>query len=249
MTDVLTIIPARMASSRLPGKPLADMDGLPMIVRVHEAGVRAGLGPVVTAAGEPEIADAVRAAGGEAVLTDPDLPSGTDRVHAAARGRGDVREDTIVINLQGDMPHIDPALLVTLAGLLRENPDADCATLAAPTDRPDAATNPHLVKAVIAGAPGVGGQGRALYFTRAACPHGPGPLWHHIGLYAYRFAALARFCALPPSSLELRESLEQLRALEAGMVMQVGVVARAPKGVDTPQDLAEAIAALREGPR
>jgi 3-deoxy-manno-octulosonate cytidylyltransferase (CMP-KDO synthetase) len=230
------LIPARMASTRLPNKPLADIAGLPMIVRVWRQAVAAGLGPVVVAAGEPQIVAAVEAAGGRAVLTDPDLPSGSDRIWAAL-GHLDTRHD-VIVNLQGDLPALDPAQLRTVVAALDKS-GADIATLTAAIDNDADRTNPAVVKAVVAW-DASGALGRALYFTRATAPTGEGPLFHHVGLYAYRREALESFVALPPSPLELREKLEQLRALEAGMTIAVARVDEAPLSVDTPDDLERA---------
>ena len=227
-----------MASTRLPNKPLADIGGVPMIVRVWARAVAAGLGPVVVAVAEPEIARAVEKAGGTAVMTDPDLPSGSDRIWAAlAKADPDGRHD-VVINLQGDLPALDPEQIKTVAWAL-ETSGADIATLAAPIDNPADEINPAVVKAVVAWAAD-GRQGRALYFTRASAPAGEGMLWHHIGIYAYRREALESFVALPPSPLETREKLEQLRALEAGMSICVARVDEPPLSVDTPDDLERA---------
>lgn len=229
----VVIIPARMASSRLPGKPLADIGGVPMIVRVWAQAMKAGVGPVVVAAAEQDIADAVERAGGHAVLTHPDLPSGSDRIFAALQGIDpDGRYDT-VINLQGDLPAQDPGQVRAAAEAL---PGFDIATLAAPIVHADDRTNPAVVKAVVAWEAD-GQRGRALYFTRATAPTGDGPLFYHVGLYAFTRAALARFVALPPSPLEKREKLEQLRALEAGMSIAVARVDAVPLSVDTPEDL------------
>jgi len=234
----VVIIPARMASARLPGKPLADIGGVPMIVRVWARAMEAGVGPVIVAAAEEEIADAVERAGGHAVLTHPDLPSGSDRVFAALEGVDPVNEsghgryDT-VINCQGDLPDLDPAQLRAVVEAL---PGHDVATLAAPIiDEADRA-NPAVVKAVVAWEAD-GRKGRALYFSRATVPTGPGDHFYHVGIYAYRRQALARFVGLRPSQLELRERLEQLRALEAGMSIAVAKVDSVPLSVDTPEDL------------
>ena len=241
MTPIV-IIPARMASSRLPGKPLAYIGGVPMIVHVLRRAEAAAIGPVAVACGEAEIAAAVAAAGGRAVLTDPDLPSGSDRVQQAlAQLDPDGRHD-VVVNLQGDVPTIDPAL-IRAALLPLADPATDIGTLVAPiADAAEAAT-PSFVKAACAFPPeGEAGLdvAPALYFSRAAIPWGDGPRWHHIGIYAYRRAALARFVALPESLLERREGLEQLRALEAGMRIGCARVAHGPFGVDTPADLERA---------
>ncbi len=234
----ILLIPARLASTRLPAKPLADIGGVPMIVRVLRQAVAAGLGPAAVAAGEAEIVTAVENAGGRAVLTDPGLPSGSDRIHAALglldpEGRHDV-----VVNLQGDLPALDPAQIRAVAAALEES-GADIATLAAEITDPAERTNPSVVKAVVAWDER-GRLGRALYFTRATAPTGEGPLFHHVGIYAYRRAALARFVALPPSPLERREKLEQLRALEANMSIAVARVDSVPLSVDTQADLERA---------
>jgi len=235
----IVLIPARMASTRLPGKPLADIAGKPMIVRVWEQAAAAGIGPVVVAAAEREIAAAVEAAGGRAVLTDPGLPSGSDRIFAALQSLGGSHD--VVVNLQGDLPALDPACVLAAAAAL---PGHDIATLAARIDDPADGDNPNVVKPVVAWNPGED-TGRALYFTRARAPHGEGALFHHIGIYAYTRDALARFVALPPSPLERREKLEQLRALEAGMRIAVARVDKVPLSVDTPEDLEKARAWFR----
>ena len=234
MTPIL-LIPARMASTRLPAKPLADIGGMPMIVRVLRQAEAAGLGPAVVAAAEAEIAAAVKEAGGQAVLTDPDLASGSDRIYAALEKLDADRRHDVVINLQGDLPALDPAQIRTVAAALADS-GADIATLAAEITDPKERTNPSVVKAVVAWREG-GKLGRALYFTRATAPTGEGPLFHHVGIYAYRRAALERFVALPPSPLERREKLEQLRALEANMSIAVARVDTVPLSVDTPEDL------------
>lgn len=232
------VIPARMASTRLPGKPLADIAGEAMIVQVWRRAREADLGPVLVACAEQEIADAVTAAGGEAVLTDPDLPSGSDRIwQALGRADPEGRFDAI-INLQGDLPTMPAADIRACADLLAD-PAVDIGTLVAEVRDAGERDNPNVVKAVAAIPPG-GRRGRALYFTRATAPSGEGPLWHHVGIYAYRRAALARFVALPPGLLEQRERLEQLRALEDGMRIDAAVIDEAPFGVDTPEDLERA---------
>ena len=230
----LILIPARMAATRLPGKPLADIGGKPMIVRAYERAADSGL-PVAVAAGDPEIVEAVEAAGGRAVLTDPDLPSGSDRIRAALDAIDrDGRHDA-VINLQGDMPFADPGLARACADLLAAEQACDIATLVAPeADAADRA-NPDVVKAVLA-LPEGARHGRALYFTRSTL-YGDGPVWRHIGLYGYRRHALERFCAAPPSPLEKREKLEQLRALEMGLQIWAAVIDEAPLSVDNPADL------------
>jgi len=240
--DVLILIPARMASTRLPGKPLADIAGLPMIVQVLRRAEAAKLGPVVVACDDETIAAAVEKAGGRAIMTRADHPSGSDRIFEALGVVDPNGRAKIVVNVQGDLPTLDPAdLAAALAPL--DDPAVDIATLAAEIKRPEERTNPNVVKVV--GTPVAPGRLRALYFTRATAPAGEGPLYHHIGLYAYRRAALERFVKLPPSPLELRERLEQLRALEANMRIDVTVVDAVPLGVDTPQDLATARAMLR----
>jgi 3-deoxy-manno-octulosonate cytidylyltransferase (CMP-KDO synthetase) len=233
-----------MAASRLPGKPLADIGGQPMIARVIARARLSGLADIAVAAAEPEIAAAAEAAGARAILTDPDLPSGTDRIHAAlAQLDPDGRFD-VVVNLQGDMPTFEPDLLTAALTVLEKMPGADIATLVSPSTDPAEQADPNVVKAVIAG-DGALPVARCLYFTRAQAPSGAGPLFRHVGLYAYRRAALERFVAAPPSPLELREKLEQLRALELGMVIGAGVVGSFPKGVDTPEHLEAARAWYR----
>jgi 3-deoxy-manno-octulosonate cytidylyltransferase (CMP-KDO synthetase) len=241
-SNPVVIVPARMASTRLPGKPLADIHGQPMIVQVWRRAMEADIGPVVVACAEPEIADAVRDAGGEAVLTRPDHPSGSDRIHEALGiFDPDGRHDRVV-NLQGDLPTIDPA---TVGASLRPlaDPSVDIATLVAVIDDPAERDNPNVVKAVVAVADG-GDMGRAIYFSRRAVPWGDGAHYHHIGIYTYRRAALGRFVGLPPGVIEQRERLEQLRALENGMRIDAVIVGAIPLGVDTPEDLERARALL-----
>lgn len=245
MNPVL-LIPARMAASRLPGKPLADIAGVPMIVRVWRQAMAAGLGPALVAAGEPEIVAAVEQAGGRAVLTDPALPSGSDRIFAALRAVDSQGAHDVVVNLQGDLPALDPAQIRAVVAALADS-GADIATLAAPIDNEPDRTNPAVVKAVVAWDRDER-LGRALYFTRATAPSGEGTLWHHVGLYAFRRAALTRFVALSPSPLEKREKLEQLRALEAGMSIAVARVDSPPLSVDTPEDLERANRILKNTP-
>lgn len=237
MNPVL-LIPARMASTRLPNKPLADIAGVPMIVRVWRQAMAAGLGPVVVAAGEADIVAAIEAHGGRAVLTDPDLPSGSDRIWAALQKIDPEGAHDVVVNLQGDLPALDPEQLKTVVAALKRS-RAEIATLAAPIDNEADKRDPAVVKAVVAWDAGER-LGRALYFTRATAPSGDGTLYHHIGLYAYGREALESFVALPPSPLEQREKLEQLRALEAGMSIAVAHVDEAPLSVDTPADLEKA---------
>lgn len=240
----IVIIPARMASTRLPGKPLADIAGVPMIVRVWRQAVKAGVGPVVVAAAEREIADAVEQAGGRAVLTDPDLPSGSDRVFAAVEAVDRKWSHDIVVNLQGDLPALDPAHIRAVVEVLAPT-GADLATLAAEIEDPADYDNPSVVKPVVSWDV-TGARGRALYFTRARAPSGEGPLFHHIGIYAFKREALSRFVKLQPSPLETREKLEQLRALEAAMTIAVARVDAAPLSVDTPEDLEKARAMLAD---
>jgi 3-deoxy-manno-octulosonate cytidylyltransferase (CMP-KDO synthetase) len=242
MTKAIILIPARMASTRLPGKPLADIHGLPMIVQVWRRAREADVGPVVVAADCAEIVQAVEAAGGHAVLTGDHHQSGSDRIHEAIGlvdpdGRFD-----LIINVQGDLPTVAPDTVRAAAAPLAHDA-VDISTVAALIHREEERTDPNVVKVV--GSEIAPGRMRALYFTRASAPYGPGPLWHHIGLYAYRRAALERFVRLPPSPLEQREKLEQLRALEAGMRIDVAVVADVPLGVDTPDDLIRARALLK----
>ena len=237
----LVLVPSRMTATRLPGKPLADILGEPMIVHVWRRAREADIGPVVIACDDQRIVDVVRAAGGEAVMTDPNHPSGSDRIFEAL-GRYDPegRYD-VIVNVQGDLPTIEAAAVRAAFAPLAD-PAVDIATIAAEIAVEEEKTNPNVVKVV--GTPVGPDRLRALYFTRATAPTGPGPLYHHIGLYAYRRAALERFVALPPSPLEKREKLEQLRALEAGMRIDVGLVDTVPLGVDTPEDLHKARALL-----
>jgi len=237
----IVVIPARMAAARLPGKPLADIAGLPMIVRVLRAAEAADVGPVAVAAGDEAIVQAVTAAGGRAVLTDPALPSGSDRILAALAELDPSGRHDAVINLQGDMPFVQAQVLTACAGLLAREEACDIATVVAPEDSEADRTNPDVVKAVLALAPGAE-AGRALYFTRSTL-HGPGPIWRHVGIYGYRREALERFNAAPPSPLEQREKLEQLRALELGLRIWAARIDKPPISVDTPDDLARARAA------
>jgi 3-deoxy-manno-octulosonate cytidylyltransferase (CMP-KDO synthetase) len=230
----LVLIPARMAATRLPGKPLLDIAGIPMIVHVLRRAESAGIGRVAVATDTPDIAAAVTAHGGEAVMTNPDHPSGSDRIFEALEKLDSRRETDIVVNLQGDFPTISPQNIRDVLPPL-DDPAVDIATLAAEIHDQEEATNPNVVKAV--GSVIKGRRMRALYFTRATAPTGDGPRYHHIGLYAYRRAALQRFVKLPPSPLEKQERLEQLRALEAGMRIDITVVDTVPRGVDTPADL------------
>jgi len=227
-----------MASTRLPNKPLAEIAGLPMIVHVLNRAREAKLGPVAVACAEPAIAEAVTAAGGHAILTDPTLPSGSDRIYAALQILDPLGRHDIIINLQGDLPSIPPGFLSAVLQPLADQ-RFDIATLVAPITTAEEAAAASVVKCACAFAPGAS-VAPALYFSRCKIPFGEGPLWHHIGIYAYRRAALAKFVALPESPLESREKLEQLRALEAGLAIGAAQVAFAPFGVDTPADLAHA---------
>jgi 3-deoxy-manno-octulosonate cytidylyltransferase (CMP-KDO synthetase) len=236
----LILIPARMAATRLPNKPLADIGGKPMIVRAWEQAALSGF-RVAVAAGDPEIVEAVEAAGGLAVLTDPALPSGSDRIRAAVEAVDPDAAHDIVINIQGDMPFASPDLARACADLLARESACDIATLVAAEAEVSDRTNPDVVKAVLA-LPEGQTSGRALYFTRSTL-YGDGPVWRHVGIYGYRRDALMRFCAAPPSPLEKREKLEQLRALEMGLQIWASVIADAPLSVDNPADL-EAARAL-----
>jgi 3-deoxy-manno-octulosonate cytidylyltransferase (CMP-KDO synthetase) len=241
MSDVLILIPARMAASRLPGKPLADIAGEPMIVHVWRRAMEAKVGPVWVATDSSAIAEAVKKAGGAAVMTRSDHASGTDRIQEAAQKIDPVGGAEIVVNMQGDLPTLEPASLAAAVALLGDRA-VDIGTLAAEIRNDTERGDPNVVKVV--GTPAGPGRLRALYFTRATAPYGDGPLYHHIGLYAFRRAALDRFVALPPSPLEKREKLEQLRALEAGMRIDAAIVDTVPLGVDTPEDLEKARAML-----
>ena len=236
----IVLIPARMASTRLPNKPLAMLDGVPMIVRVWQCAQAADCGRVIVAAGDQAIATAIEEAGGEAVLTDPDLPSGSDRIHAALKAVDAQGTHDAIINLQGDLPTLDPGLVKTTLDTLDGH---DMSTLVAEITAPQERDNPNVVKAVLSMTSQT--VGRALYFTRATAPTGDGPLYHHIGIYGYTRAALDKFVSLPPSPLEVRERLEQLRALEAGMSIAAAIVKTVPVGVDTADDLAHAERVLK----
>ncbi len=231
-----------MASARLPGKPLADIGGRPMIVHVLDRAREADIGPVAVACGEAAIADAVRSAGGVAVLTRPDLPSGSDRVHAALRELDPEHRHDVALNLQGDTPTVTPEQIRAALRPLAEG-EIDIGTVVAPIRSAEEAATASFVKVACAFAADAA-TATALYFCRAPIPWGEGPRWHHVGIYAWRRAALARFVSLPPSPLEQRENLEQLRALEAGMRIGCARVAHGLFGVDTPADLARARAIL-----
>jgi 3-deoxy-manno-octulosonate cytidylyltransferase (CMP-KDO synthetase) len=236
-SPAIVLIPSRMAASRLPGKPLADIHGEPMIVHVWRRGMEANLGRVVVATDDSAIAAAIDAAGGEAVITSAGHLNGTSRINEALSIVDPGGDIDIIVNLQGDLPTIEPE---TVRAALRplDDPAVDIGTIATEITRAHERTEPSVVKAV--GTPLGDGLLRALYFTRATAPWGDGPLYHHIGLYAFRRAALARYVGLPPAPLEQREKLEQLRALEAGMRIDVALVDAVPLGVDTPADLERA---------
>lgn len=240
--STLVLIPARMASTRLPGKPLADIAGTPMIVHVARRAAESGLGRVVVATDTHAVADAVAAHGFEAVMTRGDHESGSDRIFEALLALDPGGAVRVVVNVQGDLPTIDPATIRAALGPL-EDKAVDIATLGVEIVREDEKNNPNVVK--IVGSPLAENRLRALYFTRATAPWGDGPLYHHVGLYAYRRKALEGFVALKPSPLEKRERLEQLRALEAGMRIDAEIVATVPLGVDTPEDLDRARDILR----
>jgi len=243
----IIVIPARLQSTRLPGKPLALIGAEPMIVHVWRRAVAAGAGPVLVACAEREIADAIAAVGGRAVLTRPDHPSGSDRIHEALHLADPERRHDVVVNLQGDFPMTDPALLRAVLSPLAE-PAVDIGTLAVPIHDAAERDNPNAVKVAVGFAAGQR-IARALYFSRVPVPSGAGDHYHHIGIYAYRRAALERFVALPPAVLERRESLEQLRALADGMRIDVALVDTLLFGVDTPAELARARALLAPSPQ
>jgi len=239
----IIVIPARMHATRLPGKPLADIHGEPMIVHVWRRAVQAGLGPVVVACSEAEVFDAVHAHGGNAVMTDPNHPSGSDRVWEAVQNVDPDGEFDAIVNIQGDLPTLDPQIIRAVFAPLAE-PGVDVSTLVTEITNEEERTNPNVVKAVVGLAPGQR-VGRALYFSRATVPANDGPHYHHIGLYAYRRDSLKRFVSLPQGVLERREKLEQLRALENGMRIDCALVDTVPLGVDTPADLERARALLK----
>lgn len=233
----VVVIPARMASTRLPGKPLADIHGRPMIAWMVDIARAADAGPVLVAAAEEAVAAAARQAGAEAVLTDPDLPSGSDRVHAALETFDPERRFDVAVNLQGDMPTMRPQDIARAVSVIERH--GDIATLVSPSNDPADRANPNVVKVIRAA-----GDGRCLAFTRAPAPWGDGPIERHVGIYVYRRDALRRFVEAPPSPLELREKLEQWRALEMGMTIYADSIDAFPKGVDSPPDLDAARAAL-----
>ena len=245
MPRPIVLIPARMASTRLPGKPLADIGGVPMIVQVMRRAAEADVGPVVVATDSREVVDAVEAASGRVVMTRADHASGSDRIFEALTTVDPDGRHDIVVNVQGDLPTVAPAAVAAAVAPLADAA-VDIGTIAAVITREAERTDPSVVKAV--GSEIAPGRLRALYFTRATAPWGEGPLLHHIGLYAYRRAALTRFVALPASRLEQREKLEQLRALEAGMRIDIVIVDDVPLGVDTPHDLDRARAIIAGTP-
>ena len=243
----VVIIPARLAATRFPDKPLADIHGVPMIVQVLRRAMEADIGPVLVACGDRAIADAVETAGGHAVMTDPDHPSGSDRVHEALSLFDPDNTYDAIVNIQGDLPTIDPGVIAAVLDPF-DAAEVDITTLAVEITEARERTDPNVVKAVVALPPDGGRIGRALYFSRSTVPSAPdGPHYHHIGLYGFRRAALDRFVGLPPGRLEMLERLEQLRALEAGMRIDVALVDTVPLGVDTPADLDRARALLASG--
>lgn len=237
MADILVLIPARMASTRLPGKPLADIAGVPMIVHVMRRAQAADVGPVVVATDSEAVWTCVEKAGGRALMTRGDHASGSDRIFEALQAVDQEERAQVIVNVQGDLPTLSPSDIAAAIAPLAD-PAVDIGTLAAEIKRAEERDDPNVVKVV--GTPVAKNRLRALYFTRATAPAGDGPLHHHIGLYAYRREALTRFVRLPPSPLERRERLEQLRALEAGMRIDVSIVDGVPLGVDTPEDLEQA---------
>lgn len=238
MAETLIVIPARLKATRLPNKPLALIEGEPMIVHVWRRALEAECGPVLVATDAPAVQDAILKAGGEAMLTSELHQSGSDRIYEALTRLDQGRKFTIIVNLQGDLPTLDPSLVRACLATIQGG-KADIGTLAAEIRREEERSDPNVVKVV--GSPlQEPNTLRALYFTRATAPYGDGPLYHHIGIYAYTRDALERFVKLPPSALEKREKLEQLRALEAGLRIDVALVDTVPLGVDTPAELARA---------
>jgi 3-deoxy-manno-octulosonate cytidylyltransferase (CMP-KDO synthetase) len=246
MSDPIVLVPARLGSTRLPNKPLAEIHGEPMIVHVWRRAVEAGLGPVVVATDEADIIKAIEKVGGIAVLTRSDHPSGSDRIFEAIEKVDPEGHHDVIVNVQGDLPTIDPKAIAASV-LPLSNPEVDLATLVVEITREEEKTNPNVVKPILT--PLGDRHYRALYFTRVTAPSGEGPLYHHIGLYAWRRRALARFVSLQPSTLEKRERLEQLRALEAGMRIDAIEVDDVPLGVDTPEDLERARMVLANRPK
>jgi len=238
----LVLIPARMASTRLPGKPLADIGGLPMIVQVAKRAEEAEVGRIIVAVDHQDVYDAVKAAGYDVIMTRVDHQSGSDRIYEAVQKADPDARMEYIVNVQGDLPTIEPEAVLASLRPLQDNASTDIGTLTVEITDEHEKTNPNVVK--IVASPISASRMRALYFTRTTAPYGNGPLYHHIGLYAYRRAALEKFVSLGPSPLEKRESLEQLRALEAGMRIDVEIVDSVPLGVDTPADLEKARAIL-----
>lgn len=237
MTKTLILIPSRMGSTRLPGKPMADIGGSPMIVHVWKRAMEANIGVPVVCTDSQEVLDAIKNVGGQAVMTKSDHPSGSDRIWEAVTKFDPDSKAEFIVNVQGDLPTISPQLIKASLEPFND-PKCDIATLATQITDEEERTNPNVVKVI--GSPKANNILRALYFTRATAPYGDGPLYHHIGLYTYRRSALERFVSLPPSTLELREKLEQLRAIEDGMRIDVKLVDTAPLGVDTQADLDQA---------
>ncbi len=242
-SNPILLIPARMNSTRLPNKPLADINGVPMIVRVWKIAMNANLGRVIVASGDEAISEAIQNEGGEAILTDPALPSGSDRIFAALEEADPFKKHDIIINLQGDLPLLERSTIEAAYKLLSDE-RVDIGTVVAKITIPEEKLSPSIVKAIVAWN-NDGITGRALYFTRASAPTGDGPMYHHIGLYTYRRHALERFVKLPISRLEQQEKLEQLRALENGIRIDVALVDTVPFGVDTPEDLEKAKVLLK----
>lgn len=242
MSQALIVIPIRLASVRLPQKPLADIHGKPMALHVWERAVAAGIAPVVVACDSQEVKDLIEKAGGQVVMTDPDLPSGSDRVYAALTAYDPSGKYDVVVNLQGDLPNVDPQALKAVLTPLSDA-TIDVATVAAQITDMSELDNPNVVKIALAHNAD-GSMGRALYFSRSCIPHGDGPHYHHIGIYAYRRPALKKFVELPPSTLEKRERLEQLRLVEQGVTFGVAFVDKIPVSVDTAEDLKRARQAL-----
>lgn len=234
MTKTLILIPSRMGSTRLPGKPMADIGGSPMIVHVWKRAMEAKIGTPVVCTDSKEVLEAIKSVGGEAVMTKSDHPSGSDRIWEAVTKFDPDAKAEFIVNVQGDLPTISPELIKASLEPMADK-QCDIATLATEITDEDERSNPNVVKVI--GSPKGSNILRALYFTRATAPYGEGPLYHHIGLYTYRRSALEKFISLPPSTLEQREKLEQLRALEAGMRIDVSLVDTAPLGVDTQEDL------------
>lgn len=244
MNTPLIVIPTRLAAQRLPGKPLADIAGKPMILHVWERAVAADVGPVVVACGDAEIADVVSKEGGKTVMTPPDLLTGSDRVYAAACLFDPRGSHSILVNLQGDLPTLDPRILKEVLVPLQEDPTVDMATPVTLIEDLEEYHTPSVVKVALSLRKGHS-WGKAFYFSRSPIPSGPGPWYHHIGIYAYRRPALGQFVSLPQTLLEKQEKLEQLRGLEHGLsIAGIVVETKAPFGVDTPDDLEKARAIL-----